>query len=90
MRSRTFEAYTADLLLRSAVERQFEILGEALAQTRRDDPSVAARIPDLHRIVAFRSILIHGYAGADHAIVWDAAHRRLAELLPVIEALLES
>ena len=58
---KTFEDYGADELLRSGVERQFEIIGEALNQLSRLDPAVAAALPDLPRIVAFRNLLIHGY-----------------------------
>lgn len=47
-------------MLRSAAERQFEIVGEAFAGLRLADPGLAAGIPDLPRIVAFRNVLIHG------------------------------
>jgi uncharacterized protein with HEPN domain len=57
---KTFTEYLADEILRSAVERQLEVAGEALAQLRKLDASVAAEIPDLVRIVGFRNILIHG------------------------------
>jgi uncharacterized protein with HEPN domain len=56
-------------MLRSAVERQFEIIGEALSQLAKIDPAVAARIPDLRRIVGFRNVLIHGYDRMDAASV---------------------
>jgi Protein of unknown function DUF86 len=46
-RDRTFEAYEADVLLRSGVERQLEIAGEALNQLSRVDADLAARIPEV-------------------------------------------
>lgn len=62
--------YEGDAMLRSAVERQFEIIGEALAQLARLDQDLAARITEYRRVIAFRNILIHGYADIDHRIVW--------------------
>ncbi len=64
-----FERYAADEMLKSAVERQFEIAGEALAQVARRDPDVAARMSEHARIIAFRNILIHGHAEVDSRIV---------------------
>lgn len=50
---------------------KFEIIGEALNQLSKLDPALAARIPDLAEIAAFRNLLIHGYADVvgrhDHA-----------------------
>ena len=76
-------------MLKSAVERQFEIIGEALNQLSRVDPELAASIPDLGRLVAFRNILIHGYAVVDDEIVWGAATNRLPALVAAISELLE-
>jgi uncharacterized protein with HEPN domain len=83
-----FAAYQSDELLRSAVERQFEILGEALNQLSRLDPNMAEKIPELPRIVAFRNILIHGYASVDDRLVWGVVESQLEPLLDVIAALL--
>jgi len=83
-----FAAYQSDELLRSAVERQFEILGEALNQLSRLDPNMAEKIPELPRIVAFRNILIHGYASVDDRLVWGVVESRLKPLLDVVAALL--
>ena len=66
---KTFEHYRVDDLLRSAVERQFEIIGEALSQLARQYPDVAQRIAGYRRIIAFRNILIHAYATIDDRIV---------------------
>ncbi len=58
-------------MLRAAVEREFEIIGEALAQLSKLDAALVARISDYRRIIAFRNILIHGYADVDDQLVWD-------------------
>jgi uncharacterized protein with HEPN domain len=55
-----------------AVERNFTIIGEALAQMRQHHPLVFAQIPDAPLIVGFRNILIHGYASIDPLAVWSA------------------
>lgn len=65
------EDYQGNAMLRSAVERQLEIIGEALAQLARLDEELVARISEHRRIVAFRNILIHGYADVDDRLVWD-------------------
>jgi uncharacterized protein with HEPN domain len=86
---RTFEQYKADLLLRSAVERQFEIVGEALNQLSRVAPELAAQVPDIGRIIAFRNILIHGYAIVDDEIVWRATRENLPGLRAKLASLLD-
>lgn len=69
--------YTADPLLRSAVERQFEIIGEALNRLAKTESAVANRITHASRIIAFRNILIHGYDLVDHEVVWDVIETHL-------------
>ncbi|MGH7104562.1 MAG: HepT-like ribonuclease domain-containing protein [Acetobacteraceae bacterium] len=86
---RSYGDYLADEMLRSAVERPFEIIREAFAGLRRADPELAARVPDLPRIVAFRNVLIHGYATVDDRLVWGVVEGRLAELLEVLVHLLD-
>lgn len=85
---RNLEHYLEDRLLRQGVERNFEIIGEALNRLRRDDPDVAALIGDTPRIVAFRNILVHGYDAIDHEIVWGLIQQDLPGLLHVVESLL--
>lgn len=77
-------------MVRSAVERQFEIIGEALNQLSKADRELAEKIPDLPRIVAFRNILIHGYATVDDALVWQVLTDRLPPLSDVLRKLLEA
>lgn len=77
---RTYEDYVSDLMLRSAVERQFEIIGEALNQLGKFDPATQARIRNFRNIIGFRNILIHGYAELDESLVWNAVTDKLPEL----------
>jgi uncharacterized protein with HEPN domain len=79
----------ADELRKSAVERQLEIIGEALNRLRKADPEVAQRISDISRIVGLRNILAHGYAVVDDAVVWSAVSERMPALLTVVEDLLD-
>jgi uncharacterized protein with HEPN domain len=85
---KSFDDFDRDIVLRSAVERQFEIIGEALAQLARLDPAVAQRIPDLREIIAFRNVLIHGYATVDRARVWQVVQGNLPQLRTVLAQLL--
>jgi uncharacterized protein with HEPN domain len=66
-RGKSYDEFAESVLLRSAVERQFEIIGEALSQLSKVDPKLAAKVPHLPRVIAFRNILVHGYAAIDRA-----------------------
>ena len=85
---RTWSDYASDAMLRSAVERQFEIIGEALNRLGRVDPATATLISDLPRIVAFRNVLVHGYAVIDNELVWELATARVADLSEALGRLL--
>ncbi|WP_457445101.1 HepT-like ribonuclease domain-containing protein [Roseateles sp. P5_E4] len=52
---KSLDDYVGDELLRSAVERQFLILGEALGRVRQLDPNLASRIADHSPVAAKRS-----------------------------------
>jgi uncharacterized protein with HEPN domain len=76
----TREAYGNDLMLRSAVERQLEVLGEAVRRLETLDPALARRISEHRRIIAFRNIIVHGYDSLDDDVVWQI----VIEKLPVL------
>ena len=77
---KTFEDYSQDDMLRSAVERQFKVIGETLNQLPKIDVETASQIDSYQRIIAFRNILIHGYAQVDDRIVWGLLQTRLPGL----------
>lgn len=86
---KTFSDYTDDRLLRSATERQFEIIGEAMSRLARVDEPTAARITDYRRIISFRNLLIHEYESVESRVVWDALQFRFPTLVFEVEALLK-
>ena len=85
---KTFAEYQADQLLRSGVERQLAIVGEALNQLRQTDPATFNAIPEASRIVGFRNVLVHGYASVDNRIVWGIVQANLQSLLTALDSLL--
>lgn len=69
----TLSAYRDHQMMRFAVERALEIVGEALKRLEASNPGLAARIPQLRTIIGFRNVLAHGYAELDDARVHAAA-----------------
>jgi uncharacterized protein with HEPN domain len=86
----TFAEYERNLMLRSAVERQFEIIGESLHQAGIDDPGLSASIPDVHRIVGMRNRIIHGYDSVDDELLWQTIQTHILPLAKRLTDLLES
>lgn len=80
--------YLSDKLLRSAVERQLQNQGEALAQLAKIAPDVAARVPNHLQIIGFRNVLVHGYLSLSDARVWATVRDDLPGLRRALEALL--
>ena len=77
---KSFPQFTEDAILRAAVEREFEIVGEALSQLARVDGKIALRMSEYRQIIAFRNILAHAYAQVDDRIVWDIVESKLSTL----------
>lgn len=76
----TLDEYRGNRLLRQAVERNFEIIGEAVGRIARDDPAIAAQLGPYRQIIAFRNVLIHGYDVVDDEQVWRVIVNELPEL----------
>lgn len=87
---KTFADYLQDELLRSGVERKFEIIGEALNRIRRGDPDMLNQIREHRSIVSFRNILVHGYDSIDNSVVWGIIEESLEVLLEDVIKLLET
>jgi uncharacterized protein with HEPN domain len=86
---RTWEQYQDDLMLRSAVERQFEILGEAMTRVLRIEPALEVRLEDARGVVDFRNVIAHDYDRLSDRAVWDIAQDHLPALREAVAAVLE-
>ena len=87
---RTLDDYRADEVLRTLVERKFEIIGEALNRLQKVDPVLAAQIPEHRQIISFRNVLIHGYDMVDEEVVWKIVQQDLPCLKQQVESLLST
>lgn len=83
-----FNVYDNDRKTQSAVERQLAIIGEALNQYRKLEPSI--EIQNDKQIVAFRNRLIHAYDSLDNSIVWAILNRHLEPLQTEIKRLIQN
>jgi uncharacterized protein with HEPN domain len=84
----SLEKYTKDLLVRSAVERQFEILGEAFSRLDALTPGCRDDYPAMGAIIGMRNRIIHGYDAVDDAIIWDAVENHVPPLIIWLQATL--
>lgn len=75
-------------MVQAAVERKFEIIGEALNRLKHLDETVLAAIPQHGRIIGFRNVITHGYDAIEPELVWDAIQNHLPALGRVVEELL--
>lgn len=83
-----YSSFITSGMVQAAVERKFQIIGEALNRIKRLDDSVLHSIPEHQRIIAFRNIIVHGYDVIDSEIIWDVIRNHLPKLGEEVEWLL--
>lgn len=81
---RDFNIYMSDKMLRRAVEREFEIIGEAMARLDKLDSGL--KITSKRQIINMRNRVIHGYDKIDHEIIWGTIVRHLPLLKREIDS----
>lgn len=83
---RAWDEYCADLMLRSAVERQVEIIGEAARGITEAFKAAHPEIP-WRPIMAQRHRLAHEYGEIDDALIWTVATVHVPRLIELVEPL---
>jgi len=80
--------YIANKAVRRAVEREFEIVGEALRRLASHHPDVSARVTTVGQIIGFRNVLAHGYDAVVDERVWNSVTADIPVLLSEVQALI--
>jgi len=77
-RDKRFDEYTSDLLLKRAIERNLEIIGEAMNRILKEDPLFS--IDNAKRIIGLRNQIIHGYDNISDENIWGIVINHLPKL----------
>jgi uncharacterized protein with HEPN domain len=86
-RQRTFKDYKGDVILRRAIKRNLEIIGEAMNRILKEDPDFT--IENARRIVGLRNQIIHGYDSISDESIWGVVINHLPNLRTEIENLIK-
>ena len=88
IRDETLQDYNNDLLLRSGVERQLMIIGEALNQAYKIEPALSETLSDIREIINLRNVIVHGYAFLENETLWGILEDDIPRLYNEIQMLL--
>ena len=86
---KSFSDYERDAMLRAAVERELEIIGEAMSQLAKADQLLVSQISEYQRIIGFRNVIVHQYSAVDDRLVWAVIETKIPTLRREIGSLLE-
>jgi uncharacterized protein with HEPN domain len=84
--NRTFEHYCNSKILQRAIERNLEIIGEAMNRIMKIDNTIP--IQNAKEIIATRNKISHGYEQVNHTIIWGIVMKHLPILKSEVERLL--
>jgi|CXWL01.1.fsa_nt_gi uncharacterized protein with HEPN domain len=86
---KSIEDYKGDRVFRSAIERELQIIGEALMQLKFRNPEAAAKVLEYEKIIRFRHVLVHGYEDIRPDYVWEVITQKLPPLRTELKTLIQ-
>jgi uncharacterized protein with HEPN domain len=86
--SKTFDNYTRNSLLKRAIERNLEIIGEAINRIIIEDPSFP--IENAKKIIGLRNQIIHGYDSVSDENIWSIIMIHLPKLKSEINSMINN
>ncbi|PKL38303.1 MAG: hypothetical protein CVV44_10455 [Spirochaetae bacterium HGW-Spirochaetae-1] len=84
-----YDSFSDDSRTKAAVERQFEIIGEALNRIKQIDETILAGISNWRQIIGFRNVIAHGYDVIEDKVVWDAVINDIPVLTGQLQGILK-
>lgn len=88
--SNDFHEYEQNIMLKRAIERNLEIIGEATNRVIKADSSFKKKIAGAEKIVALRNYVIHAYDNVSDENIWAILKNHLPKLKPDVDSLIES
>jgi uncharacterized protein with HEPN domain len=85
-REKRFDDYSKDIILKRAIERNLEIIGEAINRIVKEEPDFS--VHNAQRIVGLRNQIIHGYDSVSDENIWGIVINHIPRLKEEIEYLL--
>jgi uncharacterized protein with HEPN domain len=83
---RSYDNYRQNALLKRAIERNLEIIGEAMTRILKEDPSI--QIENSKKIIGLRNQIIHGYDSVSDESIWGIINIHLPKLKTEIDYLI--
>lgn len=87
--SRNFYVYKDNLMMKRAIERDLEIIGEAINRIIKADPDFLNKITNAKAIIGLRNQVIHSYDNISDEIIWSILTTHLPKLKLEISLILE-
>lgn len=81
-----FEEFKSDRVIQLAIERELEIIGEALNRlSKMNERRLELNIPEYTKIIGLRNIISHGYDIVDPEIIWDTIIHKVPDLMKKVD-----
>ena len=84
---RSYDNYRQNTLLKRAIERNLEIIGEAMNRILKEDPGFL--IENSKRIISLRNQIIHGYDSVSDESIWGIINLHIPKLKTEIDSLIQ-
>lgn len=85
-REKRFDTYSQDIILKRAIERDLEIIGEAMNRIMKEFPDF--KVENARRIIGLRNQIIHGYDTVSDENIWGIVLLHLPKLKEEVDLLL--